>query len=70
MRSSKILGLEGPEKNHEGLWYYHLLAHKLCINGQMKLLSYAAFSTKPFGRVHESVFGHQGDQPKVPHGAL
>ena len=31
---------------------------------------HAAWATKPFGRVHESVFRHQGGQPKVSHGAL
>ena len=47
-----------------------LFIHKLCMNGQKKSLSYAAWSTKSFGRVHESAFRYKAGQPKVSHGAL
>ena len=37
--------------------------HKSCINEQRKLLSHAVWATKPFRRVQELVFRHQGGQP-------
>ena len=70
MKRSEILGLEGAAVNQEGLQYCLLFMHKSCMNKQRKSLSHAAWATKPFGIVHESVFRHQGGQPKVSHRAL
>ena len=70
MKRSEIWGLEVAKVNQMGLQYCLLFVHKLCMNEQRKLLFHAAWATKPFGRVHESVFRHQGGQPRVSHRAL
>ena len=48
MKRSELLGLEGAAVNQVGLQYYLLLMHKSCMNEQKKLLSHAAWATKPF----------------------
>ena len=70
MKRSEILGLKGAAVNQLGLQYYLLFMNKSCMNEQRKSLSHTAWTTKPFGIVHESACGHQGGQPKVSHGAL
>ena len=70
MKRSEILGLEVAAVNLVGLQYCLLFMQKSCMNEQRKSLSNTAWPTKPFGRVHESVFGHQGGQPKLSHGAF
>ena len=70
MMKNEILGLQGTEVNQQGLQYYLLFVYKSCMNIQKMLLSHTDWATKPFERVHELVFGHQGGHPKVSHGAL
>ena len=40
------------------------------VHKPIKALYYTAWATKPFGRVHESVSGHQSGKPKVLHRTL
>ena len=70
MKISEILGLAGAAVNQVGLQYCLLFIHKPCMNEQRKSLSHAAWASKPFRIVLESVFGHQGGQPKVSYEAL
>ena len=65
MRRSEIQKLEGAAINEKGLQYCLLLAYKWYTNRQKKSLFHGVWVTKPFGRVYEIVFGHQGGQPKV-----
>ena len=55
MRRSEILGLEGAAVKQKELRYCPLFVHKWCKNKRRKSLSNTAWTTKPFGRVHESV---------------
>ena len=64
MKRSEILGLEGAAVNQEGLQYYLFFVYKSYMYKQKKSLSHAAWATKPFGIVHESVFRHQSEPAK------